>query len=50
MHRGFWWGNLNEEGHTGDRLRRKDNNKVDFKICGGRTWNGLIWLGSEAGY
>ena len=50
-----YWGNINawrfsvmklklRRPHGRLALRRKGNNKVDFKTRGRRTWNGLIWF------
>ena len=41
MYRRFWWGNLRERDHLGDRRRWVNNIKMDLQEVG---WEGIDWI------
>jgi hypothetical protein len=44
MHRGFWWGDLREGDHLGDRRRWEDNIKMDLQEVGWVCMDWKSWL------
>ena len=41
LYTGFWWGNLRERDHWGDRRRWEDNIKMDLQEVASR---GMDWI------